>query len=148
VKARIAWGVLILAAAVLAAFLPLGTLVQIGDDVLIRAAFYSALGFVVLYSTMAPWWRSPMGRMIVALDFAIVLTLLPDILMQDFGADLPAQVTLRLTAAGIGTVVVTIISRAWLLGRIHSWQARLPWKHPHGRHAPDPGNAAAERPAP
>lgn len=146
-KARTAWAAVVLAAAGLAAFLPLSTLAQIGDDVLIRAAFYSALGFIVLYSLLAPWYRSPMGRMIVALDFAIVLTLLPGILMQDFGADLPVQVTLRLTAAGIGIVVITIISRAWLLGRLHSWQVRLPWKHPHGRHVP-PGDAGAERPAP
>jgi hypothetical protein len=135
VKARIAWVTAVLAAAALAVFLPLGTLVDIADDVLLRGAFYAAVGFIVLYSLLAPWYRSPMGRMIVALDFAIVLTLLPEILLRDFGAALSLQAVTRLTAAGIGIVVVTIVSRAWLLGRLHGWRARLPWRHP--RSLPD-----------
>jgi hypothetical protein len=141
-RTPVAWAAGAVAVAAAVAFLPLSSLTSIGDEVLIRASFYGALAFVVAYSLMAPWWRSPMGRMIVALDASVALALLPGVLQLDFGVRLPAWLLTRITAAALTLIPVTILSRMWLLGRLHSWRLRLPWRHP--RRSPF-GDASAER---
>lgn len=45
----------------------------------VQAAFWCAIAFIAWYTICAPWWRSPVGRAIVALDAAIALTLLPSV---------------------------------------------------------------------
>lgn len=122
----------IAAAAVIALLVilaPVTPLTRYGGDILIRAAFYSALAFVAYYSLLARWWGNPMGRMIVALDLGVALALLPDIVRMDFGVVLSAVVLLRVTAAALTLIPVTILSRMWLLGRLNGWWPRLPWRH-------------------
>jgi hypothetical protein len=139
----LAWAAGALAAAALIVFLPLVPLAQIGGDVLIRVSFYGALAFIAAYSLMAAWWRSPMGRMIVALDFSVALALLSSVLRLDFGVTIPAWVLVRITVLALTLIPVTILSRLWLLGRLHGWRVRLPWRHPA---EPDPAtSASAER---
>lgn len=44
------------------------------------AAVASIIAFVAYYTYLAPWWRDPIGRTIVAKDLALVLALIPGIL--------------------------------------------------------------------
>lgn len=37
----------------------------------------SALGFVLLYTKLAPWWKSPIGRTLVWKDILLILALVP-----------------------------------------------------------------------
>ncbi len=45
---------------------------QLGD-VLAHVTTLSVLGFVLLYASLAPWWRTPIGRNIMALAVAHLL---------------------------------------------------------------------------
>ena len=51
----------------------------------IQAAFWSSLAFIAWYSMWAPWYRSPIGRAIVALDGAVALAMFPSVLGLTFG---------------------------------------------------------------
>lgn len=82
-------------------------------------AFCAAVAFIALYSAIAPWWRSPLGRNLVALDASISLTLLPSVLHHALGvssADTPAFAWF--TVLAFGFVPVVIVWRAWILCRI------------------------------
>jgi hypothetical protein len=48
--------------------------------------FCASLAFIVLYSLVAPWWRSALGRNLVAFDATLALTLLPSVIHHAFGA--------------------------------------------------------------
>lgn len=41
------------------------------------AVVVSTLGFIGVYTKLAPWWRSPIGRTIVWKDIALVMAFLP-----------------------------------------------------------------------
>lgn len=43
----------------------------------IIAVIVTAIGFVVMYTKLAPWWKSPIGRTIVWKDILLVLALIP-----------------------------------------------------------------------
>lgn len=120
-----------------AAFTPLYGLTTFGADVVLPAAFWSATAFICYYSLLAPWWANPVGRMIVFLDFAVMCALLGDILQIEFGVHVTTEAQVRLTAGALLVVPAVVLSRAWLLGRIHGWRPRLPWRHPP--HPEDPG---------
>jgi len=55
------------------------------DHVSAIVAFFSTLTFLVGYSLLAPWWRSPVGRAVASLDMALLLALLPSALHLLFG---------------------------------------------------------------
>ena len=57
----------------------------------IQLAFWSSLAFPVWYSIWAPWWRSSIGRAIVALDSAIALATGPATIGLIFGASVVAS---------------------------------------------------------
>lgn len=118
------------AIAVVSFFAPVGWLLTVGTDVIIPAAFWSAAAFIVYYSLLAPWWRNPVGHMIVFLDFAIVCALLGDILHLEFGVHLSAAVLMRCAIGGLLIVPVVVLSRMILLGRLNGWKPKLPWRHP------------------
>jgi len=114
---------------VLVAVTPLSWLVWLSNNILIRAAFWSAVIFIVYYTSLAPWWRNPVGRMLISLDFAVVAVLFGPILRLDFGVTIPPWLLTRCSAGGLALVPLTIISRTILLGRVHRWLPRQPWKH-------------------
>lgn len=120
-----------------AALTPLGGLASFGTDVVIPAAFWSAAAFICYYSLLAPWWRNPVGHMIVFLDFAVMCALFGAVLQIEFGIHVTAAIQVRLAAGALLIIPVVVLSRAWLLGRLNGWKPRLPWRHPPRRE--DPG---------
>lgn len=48
------------------------------DEVVIT--FFTSVGFIVVYTVFARWWRSALGRNMVAFDAALSLTLLPSVI--------------------------------------------------------------------
>jgi hypothetical protein len=125
---RVAGATAVIAA--VSAFTPPGWLASFGASIVIPAAFWSAAGFIAYYTLLAPWFRNPVGRMIVFLDFAVMCALFGDILQSEFGVRLTAVVQVRLYAGALLIIPAVVLSRAWLLGRLHGWKPRLPWRHP------------------
>jgi hypothetical protein len=81
--------------------------------------FFTAVAFIVLYSVVAPWWRSPLGRNVVALDASISMTLLPSVVHHFFGVSAALDpVFTWFTVISFGLVPCVIAWRAWILLRI------------------------------
>jgi hypothetical protein len=84
----------------------------------VLVAFLASLAFVVVYSLMAPWWRSPIGRALIMLDASLALTLAPSVLHHLTGISIIAStgfawyylVTLTMVAA-------STIWRTWIIYR-------------------------------
>jgi hypothetical protein len=84
----------------------------------VQCAFWSSVAFVGWYSLLAPWWRSAIGRAIIALDSAIALALLPSVLGLLFGEQLVASVTYQwLTVCALGAIPL-----------ITCWRMVIVWK--------------------
>lgn len=103
----------------------------VGQDFLIPLVFWAAVAFMLFYTLLSRWWHNPMGRMLVALDFSIALLTLPEVLISEFGFRVDSEATVRILAASLTIIAVTILSRFWLLGRLHHWKIQLPWRHKH-----------------
>jgi hypothetical protein len=85
----------------------------------VQAAFWSAAGFILWYSFWAPWFKSPIGRAIIALDSAIALACLPTVLGLIFGASLVMNPAFSwLTVAAFACIPVITVYRAWVVARI------------------------------
>jgi len=121
--------VLLIVGAVLAFVLPLRDADWIGTQIVLRAAFWGSVLFVILYTCLTPWWHNVAGRMYVSLDLGVALALLGPILKLDFGVTLPEWLLIRFTVVALGVVAGTVLSRTVLLGHLHEWKVRLPWKH-------------------
>jgi hypothetical protein len=73
----------------------------------VQCAFWSSVAFVAWYSLLAPWWRSAIGRAIVALDSAIALALLPSVLGLMLGRQAVASTAYQwLTVCALGCIPV------------------------------------------
>lgn len=59
-------------------------LADLTDDVVVLA-FAASVAFIAVYTVLAAWWRSEIGRALVALDAGLVLTLAPAVLHRLFG---------------------------------------------------------------
>lgn len=88
------------------------------SEVVIQAAFWCSLAFIAWYSALARWWKSSVGRAIVALDSAIALATLPTVLGLIFGAPLVASDFFTwLTVCAFGAIPV-----------ITTWRMVIVWK--------------------
>lgn len=104
------------------------------DEVVIT--FFASIGFIVLYTILAPWWRSPLGRNLVAFDAALSLTLLPSVVHHTFGVNSALSPAFAwFTVGAFAAVPLVIVWRAWILLRVQvGWQDDT---EPAGRHAKD-----------
>jgi hypothetical protein len=99
---------------------------HVAAEVVIQAAFWSALGFIALYSVIAPWPRYPIGRALVALDSAIMLATLPTVLGLYFGAGLVSGAFFQwLTVCAFGAIPVVTVWRMVIVWRIQRRAAAL-----------------------
>lgn len=96
------------------------------SEVVIQAAFWSALSFIAWYSLWAPWYRTPVGRAIVALDSAIALACFPTVLGLIFGASVIASPWFAwLTVAAFAAIPVITVYRGVIVFRIQRRAAHL-----------------------
>lgn len=51
----------------------------------VLAAFVASVAFIVLYTALAPWWRTDIGRALVMLDAGVALTLGPSVAYRFLG---------------------------------------------------------------
>jgi hypothetical protein len=85
----------------------------------VQCAFWSSIAFVGWYSLLAPWWRLPIGRAIVALDSAIAFALLPSVIGLLWGEQAVVSVIYQwLTVCALGCVPVITCWRMVIVWRI------------------------------
>ena len=88
-------------------------------EIVTLAAFFAAVGFVTLYTYLAPWYKSSLGRSIVALDSALALTVLPSVLHFLFGVSVLESKPFAIFAlSSFTTIPLIIVWRGYLLWRI------------------------------
>lgn len=93
----------------------------------VLVAFLGSVAFVVVYSLMAPWWRSAIGRALVMMDGSLALALAPSTLHQLTGITIVASigfawyylVTLTMVAA-------STLWRTWIIYRVQRPAAAPP----------------------
>ena len=102
------------------------------------AAFWAALIFISTYTVLAPWWRTSIGRTIVAMDAGIMLTLLPAVLHLYLGVSEGSPSYAWFTLCAFLLVPSSILWRTWVMVRVH----RLRPLSPRGRPAAESGDTA------
>jgi hypothetical protein len=99
---------------------------RVASEVVIQAAFWSALGFIAWYSLLARWWEYSVGRAIVAMDSAIALATFPTVLGLIFGASVVASPFYTwLTVAAFAAIPVITTYRGVIVWRIQRRAAAL-----------------------
>jgi hypothetical protein len=85
----------------------------------IQCAWFSSLTFIVLYSSLAPWWKYRVGRAIISLDFALGIALTPTVIGLDFGASVVANpIWSWITIAAFGLIPVITMWRCFTIWRL------------------------------
>lgn len=90
------------------------------EVVALQAAFWASAIFPMAMSLFWPWWQSWWGRNIIALEVAIALVLLPDIMVLEFGmmpGSTPGHVLLWVATISLCLVTVIIVWRGVLIWR-------------------------------
>lgn len=81
--------------------------------------FCTSIAFIVLYSVLAPWWRSPLGRNLIAFDAVLSLTLLPSVIHHALGATSAEDTAFAwFTVSAFAAVPVVIGWRAVIMIRM------------------------------
>jgi hypothetical protein len=90
------------------------------DEFALLFSFWSSLVFIVGYTLISPWWRHMVGRSIVAMDVALMLTLLPSALHLMFG--LSPRAGFFGWYDGFGFILVGLIAlwRLWMFWRVQT----------------------------
>lgn len=78
--------------------------------------------FVAVYTKLAPWWRSPIGRTLVIKDVLLVLAFTPTILSLFFRFS-------RLTSLAAAWVDVGLFA---LIAAVVAWRTVIWWRIHHG----------------
>lgn len=90
------------------------------EEIAIQAAFWASCLFPVVTALFWPWWESEWGWNIIALEIAIAVTLLPDIMIIEFGmkpGSTPGHALLWTSAISLCLVTVVIVWRAVVIFR-------------------------------
>lgn len=126
---RLAWALVLAGAVTFTLLASPALLTTTGDVYLVPGAFWLAVAFCVYYTLLARWWGNPMGRMLVGLDISLAMITFEGAVYEEFGWKPTQDAELRLVAGAVLLAVVVIASRLVLLGALHNWVPRLPWKH-------------------
>jgi hypothetical protein len=88
-------------------------------QIITTVAFFAAIAFIILYTVLAAWWRSSLGRSIVALDAAVALTVAPSVLHFLFGVtSLQSETFAYFTLGAFTCIPLIIVWRGWMLWRL------------------------------
>jgi hypothetical protein len=89
-------------------------------NVEIQAIFWASLIFIGVYSYLAPWWKTSMGRSLVIMDGALTVGILPSLLGRYFGLHLiETEWVAWLDVACFLVIPAVVISRIWLVGKVN-----------------------------
>jgi hypothetical protein len=101
------------------------------DELWSTVTFVVAMSFILLYSFMTSWWRSPMGSTIVGLDAAVALVVFPTFLNHVFGISiLNDRATGVVLIIGLSAVPCIILYRTYIRFRV---QYSSMWKNVRAR---------------
>ena len=67
-------------------------LADLTDD-MVMVAFFASVLFVVAYTALASWWKSPIGRALVMMDTGLALVLAPLVLHRLLGLTLLTSIS-------------------------------------------------------
>lgn len=85
---------------------------------MVVAAFFASLVFIAAYSALASWWRSSIGRALVAMDGSLALTLAPLAAHQVFGLTTTASAGFAwYYLVSISLVAASTLWRTWIIYR-------------------------------
>jgi hypothetical protein len=98
--------------------------------VAVTAAFAAPILLVTVYSIVAPWWRSQIGRTLVTAKAAVALALLPPFLHRitgngDVGTTPAFNVFISVTW---GVLALVLLRMTWVIVATQ-WRARRPPAH-------------------
>jgi hypothetical protein len=81
-----------------------------------NVAFWASCLFLFGTSFFWPWWKSSWGANIIALEFALVLAIMPFVLSYDFGIHIQASLAYGYTeAVSLWMIAVIVIWRGILI---------------------------------
>lgn len=76
--------------------------------------------FTVVYSVLAPWWKNPIGRTLVALDILVGLAVLPSVFALFFHfSRLSSRLAAWFDVAIFAAIAVLLLLRIPLWIRLH-----------------------------
>lgn len=102
----------------------------------VTSALASNAAFLAVYTSLARWWRNPVGRTIVAVDLAVFLALLPVALSLYFTfSRLDSRLAAGLDLASITAIPVTMCWRIWTW--LHLQRAEDAGREAVGREPPN-----------
>lgn len=86
--------------------------------VAVIAAFLASLLFIAVYTALASWWRTPIGRALVAMDGSLALALAPSAAHFLLGLTISASPGFAWYFLGSLTLVAaSTIWRTWIIYR-------------------------------
>lgn len=89
----------------------------------VMLAFAASVLFIVVYSALAPWWRSEIGRALIVMDAGLALVLGPSVLHRLFGLTLVTSIGFAwYYLASIAIVAGSTFWRTYLI-------AKTQWRH-------------------
>jgi hypothetical protein len=98
-------------------------LADLTNDV-VMAAFAASVLFIAVYTVLAPWWRSQIGRSLIVLDTGLALVLAPSVLHRLLGVTITESLPFAwYYLASLALVAGSTLWRTWIVARVQ-WQAR------------------------
>jgi len=85
------------------------------DKVAVLCAFFASIVFMTGYTILAPWWRHPVGRAIVSLDFALSAALTPSVLRLLFGVNIQTLWFAWYYGLALLSVAAITLWRLWVI---------------------------------
>lgn len=87
-------------------------------------AFAASVLFIVVYTVLAPWWRSEIGRALIAMDTGLALALAPAVLHRLLGVSLAASLGFGWYYLGsLALVAGATLWRTWIIIKTQ-WRGR------------------------
>lgn len=95
-------------------------------NVEIQAIFWTSLIFIGVYSYLAPWWKTSMGRSLVIMDAALAIGIFPAILSRYFDLHLVSTEWVAwLDVTCFLVIPLVVLSRIWLVGKVNWNNVRM-----------------------
>jgi hypothetical protein len=92
----------------------------------IQVIFWLCVLFITVYSWLAPWWSSTVGRSLVMMDAALAVGIFPDILGRYFHVSIRHTEWVAFLDVACFTVIpLVVLSRVWLVIKVNWKNERM-----------------------